>query len=182
MKEDFKKTQARAYELWDKKIIHTFEVGTFKGLQQIHYYLFQDVFDFAGQLRTLNISKGNFRFAPILFLEKNLEIIEKMRERTFDEIIEKYSEMNIAHPFREGNGRSTRIWLDCILKKRLGVCIDWQKIDKQAYLSAMERSPINTLEIKTLLENALIENIHIREVYRKGIIKSYEYEGYVVVK
>lgn len=178
MKEDANLSRKRAYELFDENIIDTFEVGTFKGLQQIHAYMFQDVFDFAGHLRTVNMSKGNFRFAPILFLEQNLKIIEKMPESTFDEIVEKYSEMNIAHPFREGNGRATRIWLDCLLKKNLFLCVDWQQIDKESYLQAMERSPINTLEIKTLLKNALTKDIYSREVYMKGIEKSYEYEGY----
>jgi cell filamentation protein len=176
MNENFELTKARAYELWDKKIIAGFEVGTFKGLQQIHGYIFQDVFDFAGQMRTVNISKGSFRFAPILFLEENLRIIEKMPKTTFEEIIEKYSEINIAHPFREGNGRSTRIWLDCILKKNLALCIDWQRVDKNDYLQAMERSPINTLEIKTLLKGAITADINNRDVYMKGIQKSYEYE------
>lgn len=170
----------RAYELFDKKIIDTFEVGTLRGLQQIHEYIFQDVFDFAGKIRKVNISKGSFRFAPVLFMEANLEIIEDMAEDTFDNIVEKYSEMNIAHPFREGNGRATRIWLDCILKKNLAVCIDWQKIDKEKYLQAMERSPINTLELKTLLEKALTNEINNREVYMKGIQRSYEYEGYYI--
>ena len=178
MNENIELTKKRAYELFDKKIIDTFEVGTFKGLQQIHDYIFQDVFDFAGKLRKVNISKGGFRFAPVLFLESNLEIIDKMLGDTLDNIIEKYSEMNIAHPFREGNGRATRIWLDCILKKNLEVCVDWHEIDKEAYLQAMERSPINTLELKTLLERALTEDINNRKIYMRGIQKSYEYEGY----
>lgn len=176
--ENFELTKARAYELWDKKIIDTFEVGTFKGLQEIHRYIFQDVFDFAGQIREVNISKGNFRFAPILFLEDNLRIIERMPETSFDEIIEKYVEMNVAHPFREGNGRASRIWLDSMLKKNLYLCIDWQQINKYDYLSAMERSPVNALEIKTLLKNASTSDINSREVYMKGIQRSYEYEGY----
>lgn len=178
MKENVEATKKRAYELWDNGLIDTFEVGTLKGLQQIHRYLFQDVFEFAGEIRKVNISKGGFRFAPILFLVDNLQTIEKMKETTLDEIIEKYSEMNIAHPFREGNGRPMRIWLDCILRKNLGLCIDWQKIGKESYLQAMERSPINTLEIKTLLKNATTTEITNREVYMKGIQKSYEYEGY----
>ena len=178
MYENIELSKKRAYELFDKKVIDTFEIGTFKGLQQIHAYMFQDVFDFAGQLRTVDLSKGNFRFAPIRFLKSNLEIIEKMPEKTFDNIVDKYVEMNVAHPFREGNGRSTRIWLDLILKKNLNVCIDWSKIDKDDYLSAMERSPVNSLEIKTLLKNSITNDVHNREVYMKGILRSYEYEGY----
>ena len=182
IQEDAEKSRKRAQELWDKKLIDTFEVGTFKGLQDIHRYLFQDSFDFAGEVRTVNIAKGNFRFAPVLFLQDNLRIIEQMNEDTFDAIVEKYTEMNIAHAFREGNGRATRIWLDCMLRKRLDVCVDWQQIDKEDYLSAMERSPINTLEINYLLKNALTEEINNREVYMKGIDKSYEYEGYYILK
>lgn len=182
MEENAELTKTRAYELFDKGIIDTFEVGTTKGLQQIHQYMFQDVFDFAGQIREVNLSKGNFRFVPVLFLEQNLKIIETMPENNLDEIIERYSEMNIAHPFRDGNGRSTRIWLDCILKKNLAVCVDWQKIDKDSYLQAMERSPINTLELRTLLKSAITEDIYNWEVYMRGIQKSYEYEGYYVDK
>lgn len=178
MYENIELSKKRAYELFDKKVIDTFEIGTFKGLQQIHAYMFQDVFDFAGQLRTVDLTKGNFRFAPIRFLKSNLEIIEKMPEITFDNIVDKYVEMNVAHPFREGNGRSTRIWLDLILKKNLNVCIDWSKIDKDDYLSAMERSPVNSLEIKTLLKNSITNDVHNREVYMKGVLRSYEYEGY----
>ena len=169
-------SKKRAIELWDTGLIDDFEVGTFKSLADIHAYLFQDVFDFAGKIRNVNISKGSFRFAPLLFLESNLAIIEKMPESNFDEIVDKYVEMNIAHPFREGNGRATRIWLDLILKKNLGKCIDWDKIDKFAYLSAMERSVVNTLEIKYLLKSALTDRIEDREVFMKGIDKSYLYE------
>lgn len=169
-------SKKRAVELWDKGIIKEFEVGTFKGLQQIHQYIFQDVFSFAGKIRSVNLAKGNFRFAPLLFLEDNLKIIEKMPENDFDEIIEKYVEMNVAHPFREGNGRATRIWLDLILKKNLKKCVDWQKIDKMAYLQAMERSPVNSLELKHLIKNALTEDTENRDVYMKGIERSYEYE------
>lgn len=169
-------SKKRALELRDKDIISKFEVGTFKGLQQIHGYIFQDIFEFAGKMRTVNLSKGNFRFAPLLFLKENLKIIEKMPESNFDEIIDKYVEMNIAHPFKEGNGRATRIWLDSILKKNLHQVIDWSKIDKFSYLSAMERSPVNALEIKHLLKDALTNDINNREVYMKGIEKSYEYE------
>lgn len=169
-------SKKRAIELWDKGIIKEFEVGTFKGLQQIHKYIFQDVFSFAGKIRSVNLAKGNFRFAPLLFLEENLKIIEKMPENDFDEIIEKYVEMNVAHPFRDGNGRATRIWLDLILKKNLKKCVDWQKIDKMAYLQAMERSPVNSLELKHLIKNALTEDTENRDVYMKGIERSYEYE------
>lgn len=169
-------SKKKAIELWDTGLIDDFEVGTFKSLADIHAYLFQDVFDFAGKIRNVNISKGSFRFAPLLFLESNLAIIEKMPESNFDEIVDKYVEMNIAHPFREGNGRATRIWLDLILKKNLGKCIDWDKIDKYAYLSAMERSVVNTLEIKHLLKSALTDKIEDREVFTKGIDKSYLYE------
>ena len=169
-------SKKRAKELWDLGIIDNFEVGTIKSLIDIHAYLFQDVFDFAGKIRTVNIAKGSFRFAPLLFLESNLAIIEKMPESTFDEIVDKYVEMNIAHPFREGNGRATRIWLDLILKKNLGKCIDWDKIDKFSYLSAIERSILNTLEIKHLLKSALTDEINKRDVFMKGIDKSYLYE------
>lgn len=169
-------SKKRALELWDTDLIDDFEVGTFKSLANVHAYLFQDVFDFAGKIRTVNISNGSFRFAPLLFLESNLSIIEKMPEDSFDQIIDKYVEMNIAHPFREGNGRATRIWLDIILKKNLGKCIDWDKIDKHAYLSAMERSVVNTLEIKHLLKSALTDKIEDREVFMKGIDRSYLYE------
>lgn len=169
-------SKKRAVELWDKGIIKEFEVGTFKGLQQIHQYIFQDVFSFAGKIRSVNLAKGNFRFAPLLFLEENLKIIEKMPENEFDEIIEKYVEMNVAHPFREGNGRATRIWLDLILKKNLKKCVDWQKIDKIAYLQAMERSPVNSLELKHLIKSALTEDTENRDIYMKGIERSYEYE------
>lgn len=170
-------SKKRAIELWDKGLIEKIEVGTFKGLSQIHKYLFQDVFDFAGQIRKVNLSKGNFRFASHLYLEQALEEIDKMPEDTFDEIVGKYVEMNVAHPFREGNGRATRIWLDLILKKKLGVCVDWQKVDKQDYLSAMERSPVKSLEIKYLLEQALTNSINERQVYMRGIQQSYFYEN-----
>lgn len=171
------KSKQRALELWDKDIISTFEVGTFKGLSQIHAYLFQDVFEFAGELRNVNLAKGNFRFAPVLFLKSNLELIDGMPDTTFDEIVDKYVEMNVAHPFREGNGRATRIWLDALLKDRLAICIDWSKIDKYDYLSAMERSPVNSLEIKTLLKNAVTDDIHDRQVFMRGIQASYRYEN-----
>lgn len=176
MKDEELLSKKRSIELWDKKIINQIEVGSLKGLQEIHSYLFQDIFDFAGELRNVNISKGNFRFAPLLFLKENLKIIEKMPEDNFDEIIDKYVEMNVAHPFREGNGRATRIWLDLILKKNLKLCVDWSKVDKFQYLSAMERSPVNSLEIKLLLRDALTEDIDSRQVYMRGIQNSYYYE------
>ena len=156
--------------------------GTFKSLAEIHKYLFGSIYGFAGQIRTVNISKGNFRFAPIMYLEAALENIEKMPQSTYDEIIEKYVEMNIAHPFREGNGRSTRIWLDLILKKELGQVIDWSRVDKEDYLSAMERSPVKDIEIKHILKQALTNRINDREVYMKGIDHSYYYEGYSTFK
>lgn len=177
MKDEEKLTKMRALELWDKNLIDNIEVGPFKGLQEIHRYLFQDIFDFAGEIRKVNISKGNFRFAPILFLAENLKIIDKMKSESFDEIVDKYVELNVAHPFREGNGRSMRIWLDALLKHRLGRCVDWSKIDKFSYLSAMERSPINSLELKVLLESALTDDIQNRKIYMRGIQASYEYEG-----
>ncbi|MDD7306479.1 MAG: Fic family protein [Peptoniphilaceae bacterium] len=169
-------SKKRAIELWDLKKIDEFEVGTYKSLQQIHKYLFQDIFDFAGQTRTVNMSKGYFRFASALYLDEALKKIEKMPESTYDEIIEKYVEMNVAHPFKEGNGRSTRIWIDLILKKNLSKCIDWSKVDKQDYLSAMERSPVNSLEINHLLKQALTDKIYDRQVYMRGIQQSYIYE------
>ena len=169
-------SKRRAIELWDKGFINDFEVGTYKGLQEIHGFLFQDIFDFAGKTRDVNLSKGNFRFANLLYLESNLAIIEKMPEGSFDEIIEKYVEMNVAHPFREGNGRATRIWLDLILKKNLNKCIDWAIVNRADYLSAMERSPVNSLEIKHLLKNALTDKVDDRGVYLRGIQQSYVYE------
>ena len=169
-------SKRRAIELWDEGLINNFEVGTYKGLQEIHAFLFQDIFDFAGKTRDVNLSKGNFRFANLLYLESNLAIIERMPEGSFDEIIEKYVEMNVAHPFREGNGRATRIWLDLILKKNLNKCIDWTMVDRADYLSAMERSPVNSLEIKHLLKNALTDKVDDRGVYLRGIQQSYVYE------
>ena len=176
--EEEKITKKKALELFDKKIIENFEVGTFKGLQEIHKYLFQDIYYSAGKIRDENISKGNFRFAPVMYLKEALKNIDKMPQKTFDEIIEKYVEMNIAHPFREGNGRSTRIWLDRIFIKELGKVVDWSKIDKNDYLLAMERSPIKDTEIKILLKEALADKINDRTIYMKGIDVSYYYEGY----
>lgn len=177
-----KLSKTRALELYDTGLLDTFEVGTFKGLAAIHKCLFGDVYEFAGQMRTVNIAKGNFRFAPVMYLRPALESIDAMPQSSFDEIIEKYVEMNVAHPFREGNGRSTRIWLDTILKKELHQVIDWSRVDKEDYLLAMERSPVKDVEIKALLHAALTEKINDREVYMKGIDASYHYEGYYVFK
>lgn len=171
-------SKKRALELFESGMLHKLEPGTFKTLQTIHKQLFMDIYDFAGKVRSVNIAKGGFRFVPAMYLLDALKQIERMPQSTFDEIIEKYVEMNVAHPFREGNGRSTRIWLDLILKKELQLVIDWSKVNKEDYLSAMERSPIKDLEIKFLLKNALIEHIDDREVYMKGIDASYMYEGY----
>lgn len=169
-------SKERAGKLFDSIEIESFEVGTTHGLQQIHTYLFGGLYDFAGLIRRVDISKGGFRFASHLYLENILKEIEKMSEKNFEEIVKKYVEMNIAHPFREGNGRSMRIWLDLILKKNLKQCIDWQKIDKLDYLNAMQRSPVNDLEIRELLRGALTDKIYDREVYMKGIEQSYYYE------
>lgn len=171
-------TKKRAQELYDKHILETFEVGTYAGLAKIHGYLFQDVYDFAGTMRKVNIAKGNFRFAPLLYLSEALQQIDKMPQDSYDHIIEKYVEMNVAHPFREGNGRSTRIWLDAILKKEIGKVVDWSQVDKEDYLFAMERSPVRATEIKALLKAALTDKINDRTVYMKGIDASYRYEGY----
>lgn len=175
-------TKLKALELFDSKKINDFEVGTFKGLSQIHRYLFEDVYSFAGEIRKVNIAKGNFRFASVLYLEDILKKIDNMPHDNFDNIISKYVEMNVAHPFREGNGRSTRIWLDMILKNNLNKVVDWSKINKDDYLLAMERSPIKDTEIKLLIENALTDRINDRAVYMKGIDVSYEYEGYYTYK
>ena len=180
VEEKLSKTKAR--ELFEKGLLDTFETGTFAGLCAIHKYLFDEIYDFAGKMRTVNIAKGGFRFAPVMYLEAALKDVEKMPQSTFEEIIEKYVEMNVAHPFREGNGRSTRIWLDCILKKELGLVVDWSRVDKEDYLLAMERSPIKDVEIKVLLKAALTDRINDREVYMKGIDASYHYEGYNVYK
>ena len=177
-KAEEKISKEKAVKLFDSGKIDKLKVGTIKGLQQIHKFLFEDIYDFAGKIRDVNISKGNFRFAPVMYLEQSLKNIEKMPQSTFDEIVEKYVEMNIAHPFREGNGRATRIWLDLIFKKELKMVVDWNKIDKEDYLSAMERSPIKDIEIKHLLKNALTDKIDEREIFMKGIDVSYYYEGY----
>ncbi len=173
-----KTTKEKALQLFETKKLNEFEIGTFKGLAQIHKYLFEDIYEFAGKIRKENISKSNFRFASAMYLKEALNKIDEMPQTTFDEIIKKYVEMNVAHPFREGNGRSTRIWLDLILKKEIGKVVDWSKIDKQDYLLAMERSPIKDTEIKLLLKEALTDKINDREVYMKGIDASYNYEGY----
>ncbi len=178
VKEEERITKIKAMKLFETGKLDSFEIGTFKGLSQIHKYLFEDIYEFAGKIRTENISKSTFRFASAMYLEEALSKIDKMPQNNFDEIIEKYIEMNIAHPFREGNGRSTRIWLDMILKKEIGKVVDWSKVDKQNYLLAMERSPIRNIEIKFLLKEALTDKINDREVYMKGIDASYSYEGY----
>ena len=175
-------SKKKAVELFESGLLNTWEAGTFSSLRSIHKYLFEEIYDFAGEIRTVNIAKGNFRFAPLMYLEVALANIEKMPQSTFDEIVEKYVEMNIAHPFREGNGRSTRIWLDCILKKEISKVVDWSKVDKEDYLLAMERSPIRDIEIKHILNAALTDDIHSREVYMKGIDHSYYYEGYTAFK
>ena len=177
-KEEERITKIKAIELFENKISDKIEVGTYKGLAEIHKYLFEDIYEFAGKMRKENISKNNFRFASAMYLEEALNKIDQMPQSNFDEIVEKYIEMNVAHPFREGNGRSTRIWLDMILKKELKMVVDWSKINKEDYLLAMERSPIKNLEIKYLLKNALTDKINDREVYTKGIDTSYNYEGY----
>lgn len=179
-KEEERITKIKAIKLFETKKLDSFEVGTFKGLSEIHKFLFEDIYEFAGKIRGENISKSNFRFASAMYLKEALDQIDKMPQSNFDEIIEKYIEMNVAHPFREGNGRSTRIWLDAILKKEIGMCIDWRKVNKEDYLLAMERSPIKDIEIKTLLKQALTDKINDREVYMKGIDASYNYEGYNV--
>ena len=181
-REEERISKTKALSLFESGLLDTFEVGTFKGLCSIHKYLFEDIYDFAGNLRTVNIAKGNFRFAPVMYLKAALQSIDNMPQSTFDQIIEKYVEMNVAHPFREGNGRSTRIWLDCILKKELQQVIDWSKVDNEEYLLAMERSPIKDVEIKVLLKAALTDKINDRLVYMKGIDASYYYEGYNVYK
>ena len=171
-------SKQKAAELFETGYLDTLEAGSFAALAEIHRYLFEEIYDFAGKLRTMNIAKGGFRFAPVMYLAEALKSIERMPQSTFEEIIAKYVEMNVAHPFREGNGRSTRIWLDCILKKELGMVLDWSAVDKQDYLLAMERSPIRDTEIKLLLKQALTDRINDREVFMKGIDASYSYEGY----
>ena len=181
-KEEERISKKKAVLLFEKGTLDSLEAGKTSSLMAIHKALFEDIYDFAGKIRTVNIAKGNFRFAPLMYLEAALENIDKMPQSTFDEIIEKYVEMNIAHPFREGNGRSTRIWLDCILKKEIGKVVDWSQVDKEDYLLAMERSPIRNIEIKHVLKNALTDRINDREVFMKGIDHSYYYEGYTTFK
>ena len=175
-------SKKKAVLLFEKGILDSLPAGKFFTLQAIHRYLFEDIYDFAGEIRKVNMAKGNFRFAPLMYLGAALENIDKMPQSDFDEIIEKYVEMNIAHPFREGNGRSARIWLDHMLKQEIGKVIDWSKVDKEDYLLAMERSPVKDIEIKYLLKNALTDEVDSREVYMKGIDHSYYYEGYAVYK
>ena len=175
-------SKKKAVSLFEKGILDSLSSGKFFTLQAIHRYLFEDIYDFAGEIRKVNMAKGNFRFAPLMYLDAALENIDKMPQSDFDEIIEKYVEMNIAHPFREGNGRSARIWLDHMLKQEIGKVIDWSKVDKEDYLLAMERSPVKDIEIKYLLKNALTDEVDSREVYMKGIDHSYYYEGYTTFK
>lgn len=175
-------SKKKAVELFESGTLDSLKAGKTESLMYIHKALFEDIYDFAGKIRTVNIAKGNFRFAPLMYLEVALQNIDKMPQSTFDEIIEKYVEMNIAHPFREGNGRATRIWLDCILKKEIGKVIDWRLVDKEDYLLAMERSPVKDIEIKHILKNALTDRINDREVFMKGIDHSYYYEDYVTFK
>lgn len=177
-KEEERISKTKALELFEKGILDSLEAGKFDSLSKIHKYLFEDIYPFAGEIRDVNIAKGNFRFAPVMYLKTALEHIDNMPQSTFKEIIDKYVEMNVAHPFREGNGRSTRIWLDLILKKELGKVVDWSIVDKEDYLLAMERSPIKSVEIRELLKEALTSDINNRTVYMKGIDASYNYEGY----
>ncbi len=181
-REEERISKKKAVELFENGMLNSLSAGRFATLQKIHKYLFDDIFDFAGEIRTVNLAKGNFRFAPMMYLQAALENVEKMPQSNFDEIIEKYVEMNVAHPFREGNGRSTRIWLDHILKTGIGKVVDWSKVDKEDYLLAMERSPIKDVEIKVLLKAALTDEVDSREIYMKGIDHSYYYEGYTTFK
>lgn len=181
-REEERISKTRAKEMFETGYLDTLEAETFESLKKIHKFLFEEIYEFAGSLRKVNIAKGNFRFTPLAYLEEAVKNIEKMPQSTYDEIIEKYVEMNIAHPFREGNGRSTRIWLDLILKKELNVVVDWSKVDKTDYLLAMERSPIKDTEIKELLKQSLTNKINDRQIYMKGIDNSYLYEGYLAFK
>ena len=181
-REEERISKKKAVALFETRLLDTLPAGKFVTLQAIHKYLFEDIYDFAGEIRTMNMAKGNFRFAPLMYLQAALENIDKMPQSNFNQIVEKYVEMNIAHPFREGNGRSTRIWLDHILKNEIGKVVDWSKVDKEDYLLAMERSPIKAVEIKVLLKGALTDEINSREVYMKGIDHSYYYEGYTTFK
>lgn len=181
-RQEEKISKKKALELFEKGLLDSLEAGTFETLAKIHKYLFDDIYYFAGEIRNVNIAKGNFRFAPVMYLEQALEHIDKMQQSTYEEIIKKYVEINAAHPFREGNGRSTRIWLDLILKKEINKVVDWSKVDKNDYLLAMERSPIKDVEIRELLKQALTTEINNRELYMKGIDASYNYEGYFAYK
>ena len=181
-REEERISKKKAVELFESGTLDKLEPGKFASLQAIHKALFEDIYDFAGQLRTVNLAKGNFRFAPLIYLEAALANIDKMPQSTYDEIIEKYVEMNVAHPFREGNGRSTRIWLDLMLKSGIGQVVDWSRVDKEDYLLAMERSPIKDVEIKVLLKDALTDDVNSREIFMKGIDHSYYYEGYTTFK
>lgn len=181
-REEERISKKKAVELFENGMLENLEAGKFQTLCEIHKYLFDDIYDFAGKIRTVNISKGNFRFAPLMYLETAIKNVDKMPQNTFDEIVEKYVEMNIVHPFREGNGRSMRIWLDMMLKKQIGQVVDWSKIEKEDYLMAMERSPIKDIEIKYILNVALTDQINDQEIYMKGIDHSYYYEGYVTYK
>ena len=181
-REEERISKMRAIELFETDFLSSLKPGTFDTLAEIHRFLFSDIYDFSGKIRTVNIAKGNFRFAPLMYLDAALKNIEKMPQQTFEQIVEKYVEMNVAHPFREGNGRSTRIWLDHILKCELGKVVDWSLIDKEDYLLAMERSPIKDIEIKHLLKNALTDKVNDREVFMKGVDHSYYYEGYTSFK
>lgn len=181
-REEERISKIKAIELFESGYLDTLKPGTFLALTEIHKYLFGEIYDFAGKVRDVNIAKGNFRFASVMYLSAALDNIEKMPQSTYEEIIEKYVEMNIAHPFREGNGRSTRIWLDLMLKKELGLVVDWNKVDKDDYLLAMERSPVKDIEIKYILKVALTKKIHDREIFMKGIDNSYYYEGYTAFK
>ena len=181
-REEERISKKKAVELFENGMLENLEAGKFQTLCEIHKYLFDDIYDFAGKIRTVNLSKGNFRFAPLMYLETAIKNVDKMPQNTFDEIVEKYVEMNIVHPFREGNGRSMRIWLDMMLKKQIGQVADWSKIEKEDYLMAMERSPIKDIEIKYILNAALTDQINDREIYMKGIDHSYYYEGYVTYK
>ncbi len=181
-REEERLSKKKAALMFENGMLDTLPVGTFEALKAIHKYLFEDIYDFAGEVRSVNLAKGNFRFAPLMYLDAALTNIDKMPQSTYDEIIEKYVEMNIAHPFREGNGRSGRIWLDLMLKNGIGQIVDWSKVDKEDYLLAMERSPIRDTEIKVLLKSALTDDVDSREIYMKGIDHSYYYEGYNIFK
>ena len=181
-REEERISKKKAAELFENDILDTMKAGSFSALKAIHKYLFEDIYDFAGQVRNVNIAKGNFRFAPVMYLDAALANIDKMPQSTFDEIVEKYVEMNVAHPFREGNGRSGRIWLDLMFKAELGMVVDWSRVDKEVYPHAMERSPIRDTEIKVVLKSALTDKINDRELYMKGIDHSYYYEGYTSFK